>query len=272
MKLLVHIHLYYQDQIDFFLQKLQNITIPYDVIFTITDDNEQIRNVIMHKLPFATILVVKNIGYDIYPFILAMQQFDLDKYEYILKLHTKNYRSDSIPINHLHYCGWEWRDDLINSLIGKKCYFRKALRKISDKKNGLVCSGNFIFYKEDVSNREFTKKICADYGMPYRDDCLYCAGTMFLCRADIIRYVVKKRVFSDNDFVQNEYKTAMYGTFSHAMEYMFGAFCQHLGYRIVGVYSGKTFFKCVQMCVKALVHKDLRVYLSERFRHHFYNN
>ena len=91
-KLLVHLHLYYQDQTDYFLDRLSNITVPFTLIVTMTDENAEIRKKILVKFPDARIITVENSGYDVYPFFQAMKLFDLSSFDYILKIHTKNCR------------------------------------------------------------------------------------------------------------------------------------------------------------------------------------
>ena len=80
-KLLVHLHLYYQDQTDYFLDRLSNITVPFTLIVTMTDENAEIRKKILVKFPDARIITVENSGYDVYPFFQAMKQFDLSSHQ-----------------------------------------------------------------------------------------------------------------------------------------------------------------------------------------------
>ena len=92
-KLLVHLHLYYQDQTDYFIERLSNITVPFKLIVTLTEDNADVRRKLLSAVPDADILLVENCGYDVYPFFQAMKHIDLSSYDYILKIHTKNSRN-----------------------------------------------------------------------------------------------------------------------------------------------------------------------------------
>ncbi|MCR5496877.1 MAG: hypothetical protein K6F48_03470 [Paludibacteraceae bacterium] len=256
MRILVHIHLHYHDQVRFFLRRLENITVPFDVVFTLTEDNEQTRQSILREIPTASFLVVKNIGYDVYPFLQAMGRYRLDEYDCILKLHSKNSRESSVSINHLHYKGYEWRDDLVDPLIGSKYCFKNTLRQLLKKNVGMVGSFNLIVNKEEERNRLNTKSLCDDYGITYREDCLFFEGTMFACRPQIIQRILT-RPFSESEF-SSTCTTGGIGTLAHSMETVFGVMCQEMGYAIKGVHSARTFRKFLLMCLKSIFHKDLR--------------
>lgn len=256
MRILVHIHLHYHDQVRFFLRRLENITVPFDVVFTLTEDNEQTRQSILREIPTASFLVVKNIGYDVYPFLQAMGRYRLDEYDCILKLHSKNSRESSVSINHLHYKGYEWRDDLVDPLIGSNYCFKNTLRQLLKKNVGMVGSFNLIVNKEEERNRLNTKSLCDDYGITYREDCLFFEGTMFACRPQIIQRILT-RPFSESEF-SSTCATGGIGTLAHSMETVFGVMCQEMGYAIKGVHSARTFRKFLLMCLKSIFHKDLR--------------
>ena len=98
-------------------------------------------------------------------------------------------------------------------------------------------------------------KLCGEYGIPYQDDVPFCAGTMFLCRSEIVRFLLK------NDYTPNDYgnqtHTGNTGTLAHSMETMFGIVCRHLGYEIKGVKGSRTNYSRVFFW-KLLFHKDIR--------------
>ncbi len=254
-KLLVHLHLYYQDQTDYFLDKLSNITVPFSLIVTMTDENAGIRKKITAVFPDTRIITVENSGYDVYPFFEAMKQVDLSSFEYILKIHTKNCR-DRLKVNHLTFRGYEFRDNLVLPLIGSKKNFNRSCKAISSSpKVGIVCPRFFLIKREAPGNHPITHKLCQDYGISYNDDALFCSGTMFLCRTEIIRFLQK------NDYTALDYgkhlKTGSTGSLAHSMETMFGLACSHLGYRVKGVRSSSLHFSLIFL-IKVLFHKDIR--------------
>ena len=60
-KVLVHLHLYYQDQLLYFLEKLKNINnCTWDLVITVCEHNEEIKQKILEFKPDAQIILVKN--------------------------------------------------------------------------------------------------------------------------------------------------------------------------------------------------------------------
>lgn len=255
-RLLVHLHLYYQDQTDYFLDRLKNITIPYQLIVTYSVENESIKQKIASQIPNTKFLHVENCGYDIYPFFQAMKQFDLSSYDYILKIHTKNSRNTD-TLNHLHFHGNEFRDNLITPLMGSKFRFKRAFRKIkSSPQTGLICTRYLLYLIRNAvsENHENTRKLCQDYNIPYNQDVPFPAGTMFLCRSEIVRFLQKKE-YTDADY-GFMLKTGAVGSLAHSMEEMFGLTCAYLGYKVKGVQTiSKYSFIFIGKCI---AHKDVR--------------
>ena len=89
-KISVHLHLYYVDQLDDLLSRLQCLNgYSYDLYVTLINNDEFIRNKILVFKPDAYIWQVPNLGYDIGPFIDFFHKIDLDDYDYIIKVQTK---------------------------------------------------------------------------------------------------------------------------------------------------------------------------------------
>jgi len=254
-RLLVHLHLFYQDQTDYFLDRLSNITVPFKLIVTLTDDNQALRQKILSVIPDAEIILVENCGYDVYPFFQAMKHVDLSSFEYILKIHTKNSRK-KLSLNHLHYHGYGFRDNLVTPLIGSKSYFETAFSTLTSAPGvGMVCPRFFLIKKEAPKNRTYTEQLCRDYDIPYDNEAVFCAGTMFLCRSEIIRFL-QKRDYSVSDY-GNKLKTGSVGSLAHSMETMFGIVCRHLGYEVKGVKGASRYYSWV-FFLKYITHKDIR--------------
>ena len=139
MKLLVHLNLYYQNQLDWFLKKLKNITVNYDLYVTVVDKNENIVQKIKQFKNDAHIMQVGNMGYDVYPFYQVLQNVNLDDYDCVLKIHTKSDADARAWVfNEILYRGPDWRNDLINPLIGNKFLFNRELCKFKQTKAAMV--------------------------------------------------------------------------------------------------------------------------------------
>ena len=97
-------------------------------------------------------------------------------------------------------------------------------------------------------------KLCGEYGIPYEDNVAFCAGTMFLCRSEIVQFLLKMDHSADD--YGNRLRTGNAGTLAHSMETMFGIVCRHLGYVIKGVKGSCSYYSRVFFW-KLLYHKDI---------------
>lgn len=255
-RLLVHVHLFYTEQVDFFISRLGNITIPFELVVTMCGSCPECETALKAAFPGVRIIQVDNCGYDVYPFLEAMKLYDLDTFDLVLKLHTKNFRPESLSMNHLHYRNFEFRDGLINPLVGSRKCFERALARFNDDTVGMVCANNFIDRCEAWQNVPVTEKLCKRYGVPYRRNSHYCAGTMFMCRTRIVSQILSVNLTRD-DFPE-ACVTGQTGTVAHSIETMFGLVCLHQGLRISGVHDSvsRRNFRIVRL--KSLVHKDVR--------------
>ena len=241
IKLLVHLHLYYQDQFDWLAKKLKNITTNYDLYVTLVDENKNIIEKIKQFKNDAHIIQVNNIGYDVYPFYQVLQNVNLDDYDYVLKIHTKADRNNQPwKFKDILYKGPDWRNDLINPLIGSKFLFNRALNKFKKNYIGMVGCANLlrkIEYKPQIPN---TEKLCKKMGIEY---CTadFISGTMFMIRANILKPFQKTK-FETIEFVSAN-QTGDGGSLAHSCETMFGILVHDCGYKTVGVHTFSTLYK-----------------------------
>lgn len=185
-KVLVHLHIYYRDQTDYFIGKLSNIcSCEWDLYVTMTELNSETESKLLSFKPDAHIMKVENRGYDVWPFIRVLKSVDLDKYDYILKLHTKNRSDASSRINGLSLDNYKWRDELVDPLLKSKKIFLKLLDNFDRYPEvGLMCS--HLLYKH-ISNglKEDMSKLDNELkrlGLNVKDK-KFCAGTMFIARS-----------------------------------------------------------------------------------------
>ena len=127
-RLLVHFHIYYHDQVEFFIEKMRNIVgCEWDLIVTYSEGSEQTESLIKEFKPEAEFLQVENAGYDVWPFIKVLKTVDFDRYDYILKLHTKNVSPTKNRINGLALKNDRWRNILVDSMLADSERFTKCL-------------------------------------------------------------------------------------------------------------------------------------------------
>lgn len=236
-KILVHLHLYYQNQINYFIKKLKNITCEFDLIVTLTNNSPEIIKKIKQFKSGAKILVVENLGYDVYPFIQAINETELKNYDYILKIHTKNKRKEYKKFKKLLHHGFDWRNLLVSSLIGSKKVFNNNLKLLENEKTGMVSDKVFIhkIQNQSVRNFEYTNEIMQKFGC-INNEATFAIGTMFLIKREIVEKI-KSFNFTKMDFISHgdkQMKTGSLGQLAHAMEAFFGAVVADMGYEHIG--------------------------------------
>ena len=177
------------------------------------------------------LLLLENKGYDLYPFIEIINQVNLDNYTYILKLHTKNYRKAYWTYNGISYIHYQWRDALVNALIGSKRIFQNNLKKLSEEHIGMIGNKDLIYHRGHIKNEGHRLQMCQKLGYnPDYDE--FIAGTMFLCKSYLMKDIQSLHLEAkDFDFSTS---TGAVGTLAHAIESILGHTVQNHGQKIYG--------------------------------------
>ena len=163
-RFLVVVHVYYTNQLDLISKCLENIPSDYDLYITSDEKNQ---NLIAEKTsnvkPDFHFVSVSNIGYDVWPFVKVINDLDLDKYQYVIKLHTKRdmTQRDTDPyffviIGNGFYLdhGSVWRDSLFE-FIKTKENLNKCLEALNQKDVGMCTRFDMIHgmkYHDSVIN------------------------------------------------------------------------------------------------------------------------
>lgn len=196
MKIFVHTHIFYANLWQELKEHLQNITVPYDLTVTFVEEHPETKADILKFKPDAKIMLVDNKGWDIGPFILALQSIDLNDYDYVIKLHTKRDLPGLATKNDIpFYClvndrlkfRSEWRRELLKFLSSKEI-FNKCLNAFEkDPLLGmtayfkLICNGG----EGDIGAYNAAQQLMTKIGfgnIPFK----FVAGTMFMARAKLL--------------------------------------------------------------------------------------
>lgn len=226
MKILIHVHLYYHEQINYILKKLANIVgVESTLYVTMTKDNKEIRDKILRFYKDAKIILVDNIGYDIYPFCEVLRRVNLKDYDYILKIHTKAPRKlfyFNILKRYFAYFGW--RNLLISALIGSKNKFKQNIKILNkDNEYGAVGYESFLLSSqhEDEHNKLRTTEIVKKWDLPLKNT-FFIAGTMFLCKAESMTKFQQMNFTKDDFETKTEQQTGNVGELAHSLETVLG--------------------------------------------------
>ena len=257
-KLLVHFHLYYIDQLDYFKKKLSNITLKnWTLYITMTEDNQDIKEKILDYKPDAQIIIVENKGYDIYPFLRVLQLVDLKHYDFILKVHTKNKQNNKNITN--FYQDYLWRDALVNAILTSKSQFNKCLNIF--KRNyyaGMIGSDKCYCLKDGTAPEDtyLYTQACNKFNLPSEPHHFIC-GTMFICRANLMDKIKEISFLCEaNDFSVSK-KTGDTGTLAHVFERLFGAIVELQNYSIIGISEPECSFLERIFSVKTTTHNKI---------------
>lgn len=228
-KILVHLHLYYHEQLQFMIDKLANITdCEWDLYVTTCEYNPETNFKILELKEDAKIIQLKNVGYDVYPFIYVLNLINLEDYDYIIKIHTKKpQKISNYPCR---------RSVLISSIVGNQDILKKNLNIFEQDKNiGMMGCENLLFSieKEAKENIPVTNTLLKRLKISKRDG-FFIAGTMFMVRAKLMG-IIKDLNLTIEEFEKNCLnETGDCGTLAHSMESIFGIVVLDQGYAIVG--------------------------------------
>lgn len=246
--ILVHLHLYYLDQLDYFIKKLGNIVdCHWDLVVTLPQASPSAEDTLRKFKPDVRILHVENQGYDILPFLQVLYSTNLTQYDYILKLHTKNARKDYCHLFGVKWKGYFWRDLLIEPLLGSKTVFRRNLKRLSNDKAGMWASAPCIIKRNDFAPADTVlfQQVCNHLG--FTTSCHdFCAGTMFFIRPRALQLLLQ-HPFSNTQLLQhNSQRTGDDDTVFHALERIFIPLVRHSNLEVDSLpyrtYQVKRFF------------------------------
>mgnify|MGYP003314935803 CR=1 FL=1 len=233
MRILVVAHVFYSELWSELADCIRNID--GDLVVTYVDEVSVVEA--RRDFPEARFLLCENRGYDIWPFLKAVQSVDLGKYDLVVKLHTKR---DIIcekrnVVGHTLLNGSAWREHLL-SFVKTPETWRLTLAKFGNPKVGMVADRHVIFLRRDALKEKYcasfdeaVHRLNAEWGIPARRGGRFVGGTMFAVRASILRPFAAYAFTPDMFSVSGPHEPS---TYAHLMERMLGLAVEGLGYRI----------------------------------------
>lgn len=233
-RLLVHVHLFYRDQLDVMMRALKNISqCDCDLFVTMIERDQGAERRILEQWKDARILVLPNVGYDVYPFLHILKLVRLSEYDFVLKIHTKNARrSGQDEVYGIHVPGHQWRDELINAIVGSKEIFEANLARLLEDANiGCIGAGKFIFSTlENSEERNYRleewRRKCGVEGGTH-----YVGGSMFFARAYPFERLTGLNM-QPKDFASPHMGTKDHKNTAHIFERLFGIVVESEGFEI----------------------------------------
>lgn len=240
--ILVHLHLYYLNQLDEILSRLQNLQgLNYDLYVTMVNKSPAAEQKIKQFKPDTHILQVANQGYDIGPFIEVLHSLNLDNYDYVLKIHTKGTAAENYTrINGKRLNNKLWNRLLFDALLFSEEQIHNNLRQLANADIGMLSSAYLITDDKKLYEQFLPQinEILQAESLPQVDTFSFVAGTMFWAKASLFKPLQKYRLA---DFPVTDGKVKE-GTLAHCFERLFGAVAQAQGLKLYGVKSSKVGF------------------------------
>ncbi len=230
LKYAVHLHLFYIELTDYFVEYFKKLPIGYDIYIThhIIENKyeilEKFKDCGANRVEF---VCVSNSGRDIAPLIFDLKSYLMSgQYEVIGHFHSKK-SLDSLP-----GFGGKWLDFLMDTLIGDEQTANNLLSIFKDPEIGLV-------FAEDTNtidigeNTESIEKLCGMLGYPkITQTPLFPSGNMFWARVKAI-----EEMFSlDPKIIRQPEPLPYDGTYLHALERITPYMAKSNGFQFVTVH------------------------------------
>ncbi|MBU0462576.1 MAG: glycoside hydrolase family 99-like domain-containing protein, partial [Proteobacteria bacterium] len=226
-KVAIIIHAYYIDMFDELIERIKKLDISYKIFVTTTIDHKERVNSVLSELdcPY-TVLIVKNHGRDVLPFLKIIKLVIKEKYQYFLKLHTKksSHRKD----------GDIWRNDLYNKLVNSEKLKSIIKSCDTDKNIGMIGPSSHIVHMTTYlgSNENRVKWYSERMGLSFSEvlEIPFVAGTMFFARMESIIPLLSLAINEDEFEKENG---QVDGTLAHAIERLFSISAVSTGLRVI---------------------------------------
>jgi len=245
-KIAVHLHLFYMSLTDEFILYLKNISTNFDLFVTVNESlikKDEIEKINKNFKNVTLIVLPSNKGRDIGAFIYFINQIKLEKYDLILRLHTKKTTMSSFEKHlsrgkdfqksrHKILSNDLWRKHNLDSILGSKAIVKKVLKIFQNNSVGMIGDKAFLLgnYYTNKCEREYFRSICKDLNL-FKDISFF-AGTIFWIRADLLNLIKDNYTIDSFDAVKSSKKN---GELEHGFERIFGTLVKSQGYKVKGI-------------------------------------
>lgn len=220
--IIVCVHLFYPEMWPELKKSVLNVAnYPFELYVTMVEHDLDVKDDILKTFPQAHIQIVENRGYDLGPFIEVLNQVNLEKYSYVVKLHTKRDVRLGTYLGAFDVSGSKWRRYLLNFCATKE-NFEKTIQAFEqnprlgmaadfrilskNKKSSIIAHQQALALLEklNLETKSFT----------------FVAGTMFICCAKLLKPLQKLKLkLSDFETSSAHVHDAK---LAHALERFFG--------------------------------------------------
>lgn len=246
-KIIAVVHLYYKDMWPQIKEHLDSISdYAYDLVVSMPKENSSIKETILSFKNDTVFVESENVGYDIWPFVKVLKNINLDDYDYLVKLHTKRDMGKIVAIidNKYFFRGAKWREFLLSFVKDKKTFNTCISAFENDKTLGMV-NNKRLFDTTSLKSKDPHQKFCLNKAKELLKEnanliaqpdsyVKYVAGTMFICRASLLKPLLKMNIGIDN-FSTADRKNE--NDLAHVVERLFGWTITSQGFKIADPFS-----------------------------------
>jgi lipopolysaccharide biosynthesis protein len=260
----IHLHLYYLDMQSYFVEKLNNIPIDYDIYISVPENAQiaLIEQYFKNNLIKANNIYVENVpnrGRDIAPFIIQFGK-RLMEYDYILHLHTKK----SIHDNYLN----NWLDDIIDLLLGSKQKIEQIFNIFLNKSAKMIFPEGQCYYIKDPSgwgdNYEAANLFLAKYSdisIENFETVEFPEGSMFWARSVCLKDYLSLPLKWDDFPIE---PISPDGTLAHVLERLLLIFSSQCDGKYIKLQKSDSmqdyrFYECQRDYSSSIIHSDVKV-------------
>lgn len=219
MKTLSIVHVYYPRFWPELAECLRNVG--GEVVITYVDEAAVAEA--RRDFPSARFLKCANRGYDVWPFLAALKEVDLDAFELVVKLQTKRDVGSPYCQNDVYFGGPRWRNYLLAPFRTARAW-RRTLAAFADPAVGMVADRRCLFTFPGIDDapiagrvRDFLADRRLTSGGPR--SFTYVAGTMFAVRAELLKPLQALELTAE---AFEPPVSGATGTLAHVFERVFG--------------------------------------------------
>jgi lipopolysaccharide biosynthesis protein len=214
-------HVYYTDLANEIIEAFLRCGTLNSVVITTSTPTDELLIDALEKLsrerPNLNIAVLpaKNIGRDIYPFLLAIKHKYVLDCDVFLKIHTKK----SLHLD--EYKGRHWRQQLLSTL----CPSPEQTSQISASLHNtdeawIACPDEFTAGNESWGqNKKNVKKLAKELDIKVSKNLVFAAGSMFWARSELVKTLSKLHI---EQLFDSDKDGLLDGSMCHAIERLFG--------------------------------------------------
>lgn len=208
----VVLHAYHLELLPELLDRLGNISVPFDLFVTTPFSPELAALQVIYQIfPYARVRQVENRGRDIRPFVQLLPE--LQGYELCLKVHTKQGVTSVAQA---------WREALLDGVLPGRKGTKKLLAALSANREFKLAGPRVLFlsaHEMMFDNLPWLECLADRLGVSLEADWGFFAGSMFWCRPQAL--VRLAEVLADDEF--EDEAAQQDGGLAHAVERLIGA-------------------------------------------------